>query len=315
MRSRLGLFVVAVVVAGSLVGVGGLALASRASYTVRPGDTLSQIAARMGIPMAELAAANGITDPDRILAGQVLVLPGSGGPSGSATDAAGYVVRRGDTLSEVAERLGVPMARLAEANGIDDPDFLREGTVLVLPAGGGGAASSYVVREGDTLSGIAARLGTSVAELVAANAIYDPDFLTVGQVLTVPGTWRCPVDGPVWFTNDFGAPRGAGFSHQGIDLFAARGTPVVAPVGGVVERHPNRLGGQAFALSGDDGVWYYGAHLDAYGASGRVEAGTVVGYVGATGDAEGTDPHLHFEAHHIGGDVFNPYPTLVGACG
>ena len=122
---------------------GGLAVALTASgstYTVAPGDTLSEIAARLHIPVDELAAANGITDPDRIVAGQVLVLPGGRAarrsPPPPGPDTAGYVVRRGDTLSEIAERLGVPAAPLAEANGIDDPDLLREGMVLVLPGTG-----------------------------------------------------------------------------------------------------------------------------------------------------------------------------------
>ena len=317
--------VVLVVLAAMVAGSAGVAMAlSSSTYTVAPGDTLSEIAARLHIPIDELAAANGITDPDHVVAGQVLVLPGSAPSSASAAAepasgtgtgaTASYVVREGDTLGEVAEKLGVPVDRLAEANGIDDPDFLRAGTVLVLPGTGGGVAAGYVVREGDTLTEVADRLGSTVDDLVAANAIDDPDFLVVGAVLSVPGSWRCPVAGPVWFENDFGAPRGEGATHQGIDLFAADGTPVVAPVSGVVERHPNRLGGEAFALTGDDGIWYYGAHLSSYGAEGRVTAGTVIGYVGSSGDAQGTSPHLHFESHPLGHDPVNPYPTLVGAC-
>jgi murein DD-endopeptidase MepM/ murein hydrolase activator NlpD len=318
-RFRLAFVALAVVAAGS-AGVGGLAVAltaSSASYTVAPGDTLGEIAERLHIPVDELAAANGIDDPDRIVAGQVLVLPAatvSTVPDSVGSGTAAYVVRPGDTLSGVAARVGVPADRLAEANGIDDPDFLPEGAVLVLPGTGGGVTSGYVVREGDTLSDAADRLGTSVDELAAANGLDDPDFVPVGTVLTVPGTWRCPVEGPVSFVNNFGAAWGGGTTHRGIDLFAARGTPVVAPVSGVVEPHPNPLGGEAFSLSGDDGVWYYGAHLEGYGAVGRVTAGTVIGYVGDSGDARGTSPHLHFESHPSGSAAVNPYPSLVGAC-
>jgi LysM repeat protein len=325
-RFRVVLVVLGLVAGGS-ASAGGLAVAvavvlssSSATYVVAPGDTLGEISVRLHIPIDELAAANDITDPDHIVAGQVLVLPAPavegapGAADGYGADTVGYVVAPGDTLGDIAHRLGVPADRLAEANGIDDPDFLQVGTVLVVPGTGGGATVGYVVRDGDTLSDVADRTGATVEELVAANDIADPDFLAVGTVLAVPGTWQCPVDGPVWFENDFGAPWGEGTTHRGIDLFAARGTPVVAPVAGVVERHPNPLGGEAFALSGDDGVWYYGAHLESYGAEGRVTAGTVIGYVGNSGDARDTSPHLHFESHPEGSDAVNPYPTLVGAC-
>ena len=74
------------------------------------------------------------------------------------------------------------------------------------------------------------------------------------------------------------------------------------------------LGGKAFYLDGDDGNFYYGAHLDSYGHSGRVEAGTVVGFNGDTGNARGT-PHLHFEIHPGGqGNPTNPYPVVARYC-
>jgi murein DD-endopeptidase MepM/ murein hydrolase activator NlpD len=137
-----------------------------------------------------------------------------------------------------------------------------------------------------------------------------PDVILFG----VAGVWLCPVAGPHTFTNDFGAPRSGGRSHQGIDVMAARGTPVVASVPGVVRHHNSSLGGMAYYLAGDDGIEYYGAHLDGFGASGRVEAGTVVGYVGTSGNASATAPHLHFEIHQ-GGTSVNPYATLVRYCG
>ena len=98
-------------------------------------------------------------------------------------------------------------------------------------------------------------------------------------------------------------------------MFAARGTPVVAPVAGTVRHRDNSLGGKSFYLDGDDGNRYYGTHLDSYGASGRVEAGAVVGTVGNTGNARFTSPHLHFEIHPGGGSAVNPTPTVRVACG
>ncbi len=130
---------------------------------------------------------------------------------------------------------------------------------------------------------------------------------------TPPGTFLCPVQGSVFFTDTFGAPRPGGRRHEGVDMMAARGTPVVAPVGGDVVHRGNSIGGLSFYLAGDDGNQYYGTHLDSYGASGRVSAGTVVGYVGSTGNAPEGAPHLHFEIE-AGGRVINPYPTVAAAC-
>ncbi|MDQ1374231.1 MAG: hypothetical protein QOJ09_1569 [Actinomycetota bacterium] len=129
------------------------------------------------------------------------------------------------------------------------------------------------------------------------------------------GSWMCPVQGPHAFSNDYGAPRGGGRRHQGNDILAPRGTPVVANVGGSVAQHNNGLGGISYYLHGDDGNTYYGAHLDSYnGASGHVAIGTVIGAVGNSGDARGGPTHLHFEIHPGGGGAVNPYPTLVKYC-
>ncbi|MDQ1446035.1 MAG: hypothetical protein QOI20_2499 [Acidimicrobiaceae bacterium] len=130
----------------------------------------------------------------------------------------------------------------------------------------------------------------------------------------VTGSWVCPVQGPHAFSNDFGQPRSGGRRHQGNDILSPRGTPVVANVGGVVSRHPNHLGGLSYYLHGADGNTYYGAHLQSYGAEGSVSVGTVIGYVGNSGDASGGPTHLHFEIHPGGGGAVNPYPTLVKYC-
>jgi peptidoglycan LD-endopeptidase LytH len=134
----------------------------------------------------------------------------------------------------------------------------------------------------------------------------------VGAIYGSAG-WQCPVAGPAAFADTWGAPRSGGRRHQGVDMISPRGTPLVAVVGGVATSKTNRLGGNTVYLAGSDGHRYYYAHLDSWGTLGSVSAGTVIGYVGDTGNATGT-PHLHFEIHPNGGAAVNPYPTVRAFC-
>ncbi len=105
--------------------------------------------------------------------------------------------------------------------------------------------------------------------------------------------------------------------HEGTDIFALSGTPVVAVVDGVVEKVGTApLGGIKLWLRSPGDNWtYYYAHLSGYGpgiANGaRVKKGDVLGFVGNTGNARGTPPHLHFETHVPSGAPINPYPILL----
>lgn len=126
----------------------------------------------------------------------------------------------------------------------------------------------------------------------------------------------CPVNGGgLNFADTWGAARSGGRRHKGTDMMASAGTPTPAPVDGRVEYQNSGLGGMAYYLYGDNGHRYYGAHLSRYGsATGWVEAGTVIGYVGSTGNADSSSPHLHFEFHPNVGAAVNPYPILDRAC-
>jgi len=129
------------------------------------------------------------------------------------------------------------------------------------------------------------------------------------------GGLLCPVQGAVSFVDSFGAPRSGGRAHQGVDMMAAMGTPTVAPVSGRVEHRGNDVGGMSWWLYGDNGDEYFGTHLSGYENEGVgwVAAGTVIGYVGDSGNAAGT-PHLHFEIHPGGGGAVNPFPDVAAAC-
>ncbi|MES2759942.1 MAG: M23 family metallopeptidase [Pseudomonadota bacterium] len=107
--------------------------------------------------------------------------------------------------------------------------------------------------------------------------------------------------------------RSEGRKHQGIDIFAKRGTPVLSSTEGIVTQvGTNRLGGLVVWVMGPGRQRHYYAHLDRYSdveAGMRIEAGRVLGYVGNTGNAQGTPPHLHYGVYDIGGAI-NPYPLL-----
>ena len=111
----------------------------------------------------------------------------------------------------------------------------------------------------------------------------------------------------------WGGARSGGRRHEGIDIFAKRGTAVVSATEGVVLRvGTNRLGGQVVWVLGPGGQRHYYAHLDRYADienGQRVRPGTILGYVGTTGNAAGTPPHLHYGIYETGGAI-NPYPLL-----
>jgi len=174
------------------------------------------------------------------------------------------------------------------------------------------------------------------ARIAAEQAANQPTPVPVAQPTTTPGEpttepqetstpvptsppvastgWVCPVAGPTSFIDSWGAPRVSGRWHKGTDMMANTGTPVVAVASGTVEHRGNRVGGLSAHLMSDTGDRYYYTHLDGYEnvGAGWVAQGTVIGYVGMSGNAP--VPHLHFEFHPGNGDPINPYPTLIATC-
>ena len=290
------------------------------THTVVRGEALSRIAARYGVTVSAIAAANNIPNLNLIRPGQQIIVPANGPFAGTNEPAPLYhVVQRGETLASISSRYELSISQLASANGMSTTTQLITGARLRLiapepfePEGIG--SIEYVVKSGDRVGDLAFEHGTTITEIVRLNNLRNANLIRPGQVLLLPATgWVCPVpDGG--FINDWGYPRSGGRFHQGTDVFAPFGTAVYAPVSGHVTQVVGSLGGNQFTLKGDDSHTYYGTHLDSFDAQGRVSAGAQLGTVGDSGNARGGKPHLHFEIYANGVEAVNPYPTLVEAC-
>jgi murein DD-endopeptidase MepM/ murein hydrolase activator NlpD len=125
----------------------------------------------------------------------------------------------------------------------------------------------------------------------------------------------CPMGGPHAIADNFGdlrhEPGGGTHLHQGDDIMAASGTPILAPFDGVASISHSALGGLGVYVHGEQG-FVYNAHLSGLGELGPIEVGDVVGYVGSTGHSTG--PHNHFEWHPENGPAVDPYEYLMLVC-
>ncbi len=185
------------------------AFAQQNVHVVGYGEYLSSIAVQYGVPMSELIAANGLSNPNVIVPGQRLVIPGAGGNAASydtvATSAVAagggyYTVQRGDSLSSIAAAKGMSMYDLMRLNGIGNANFIWVGQQLRLSARVSTvsapaeqqpapqlAGTIYTVGPGDTLSQIAANYGTTAQALLIANGLPNANFVWVGQQLRISG--------------------------------------------------------------------------------------------------------------------------------
>jgi LysM repeat protein len=175
-----------------------VASAQGGSYTVQPGDTLAKISQKFGVSSAAIMSANGLTNPNLIVVGQKLVIPGGGAPAPAPKPTTTtYTVQPGDTLSKIAQKFRVAPAAIMSANGLTNANLIRVGQKLVIPGASGAAPAPqpapkpasqtrYTVRSGDTLGSIAVRFGVSTAALQQANGITNPNLIFPGKVLVIP---------------------------------------------------------------------------------------------------------------------------------
>ncbi|SVB32925.1 uncharacterized protein METZ01_LOCUS185779, partial [marine metagenome] len=209
-------------------GLGPSAATTSVVVTVEWGDSLSAIATDYGVSVAALMEANGIGDANAIFAGQELVVPGVSGPLLPAGPVVVSVVS-GDTLSEIAEEYGVSLSELMVANSLANPDSIYIGQRLTIPGAGPPPTTTLpplriAVTPGDNLSGIAATYGVTISAIAAANGITNPNMLTVGQELLIPGVYGLAA--APQFSTDYGPVfvDGRGWGHgRGMGQYGALG--------------------------------------------------------------------------------------------
>lgn len=161
------------------------------TYTVKSGDTLSEIALRYGTTVSNLLALNTIKNPDLIFPGQVLIITNKSGSVN--TNQTVYIVKNGDTLSHIALRYNTTVASLVRINNIKNPDLIFPGQRIVIytkaNTGTEGQNSCgkilYKIKYGDTLSGIAQKFGSTVNEIAKLNNIKNPNLIYAGDIIHI----------------------------------------------------------------------------------------------------------------------------------
>lgn len=176
------------------------------TYMLDRGDTLRSVGERFGVTWQAIAAYNSIPNPNVVTAGAVIIIPPvdyvppttppTGGPI-VVQPTRTYVVQRGDTLTQIAQRFSVTVQSIRALNSLRANDVLLIGDVLIIPPTGGQTGTPqtprttvngyYTVRAGDTLFAIASSFGVNVYDLAEVNGILNLNSIYAGQLLRVPG--------------------------------------------------------------------------------------------------------------------------------
>jgi murein DD-endopeptidase MepM/ murein hydrolase activator NlpD len=221
-----------------------------------------------------------------------------------------YIVRSGDTVSEIAETYGIPQDAFVRYNGLDHPGHIYVGQVLRIPRNARVAESVPVARPSYTPPHREAR--------AASHKRYEhrapkPQRVREAQAYSGPLHFIWPVVGRV--ISPFGATPSGG-RNDGINIAAHRGEPIRAAAGGTVIYAGDELKnyGNLVLIRHHDGYVTAYAHAEriAVDRGAAVKKGEVIGYAGATGDV--TRPQVHFEIRH-GVHPVDPKPLLVASLG
>ncbi len=226
-----------------------------------------------------------------------------------------YVVRDGDSLSQIAQMFDVSVNTIIWANDIKRGSLIKPGqTLLILPVSG----VKYIVKKDDTIQGIAKKFKGDTDDIIQFNGLSENGDLSVGSEIIIPnGENSSYVPSPTTssaIVRGTGGPAYSGYylrpvgnavktqglhGYNGIDLAAPTGTPVLASASGdvIVSRGYGWNGGYGnyIVIKHPNGTQTLYAHLNEVivSSSWHVVQGQIIGYVGATGKSTG--PHLHFE--------------------
>lgn len=243
-----------------------------------------------------------------------------------------YTVQPGDSLWKISVAHGISINQLIDMNRLTST-ILLSGQLLQVPD----PKNAYTVQSGDRMWMIAARFGISLSKLIAANPqLVQPNNIWPGLQLNIPQKPNAYFDGvfPLkngtyqHYVNDYSDGRGwtpdgqVVRKHEGVDIYAAQGTPVYSILDGTIIRYGwNEYGGWRLTIQTDPSTAFYYAHLSGYAPGlykgATVKKGQLIGYVGHTGYGPvGTEgpfvPHLHFSIYSTTNwSTINPYPNLV----
>ena len=312
-------------------------------FSTNAGAAASNFSQNSGTQLLS-AATNTDPNPNKGLGDEIQTSGGKAlmayaGPSGAIAGADGsvqadrisvYVVRKGDTLSDIAKMFDVSVNTIIWANNLKNARDVHIGdTLVILPISG----IERTIAKGDTLKSLAKKYNADANEIAQYNGLNPSDALAVGSTIIIPGgeivvpAPRLPAQagpqsspllggGGTFIAGYFGNPVPGGVITQGlhgwngIDIGAARGTPVYAAAEGtvIIARGGGAWNGgygNYVVITHNNGTQTLYSHLrnTAVSPGQPVSRGQTIGYVGSTGRVTGT--HLHFEVRGAANPLSN----------
>ncbi len=217
-----------------------------------------------------------------------------------------YIVKKGDTLSSIADKFGISLETILWANHLKKNSVITPGKkLIILPVSG----VLYTVQKNDTLSGIAKRFKTDIDKIIEFNGLSNADDIYIGDTLILPGAKMptrkvvlpalTPVASSYFIFPCEGVITQGLHYYNAVDIANKCGKPVVASATGIVQRTGwVKFAGRRVTILHPNGVVTYYAHLSKIlvKPGQKVNAGDIIGYIGNSGHTIGrTGCHLHFE--------------------